>query len=150
MKNQMKQKEANTTIGYNLCPSCGRPAQAILTNDSTYYIGCSVCGLCHGVSTVLDGEVTQETADMLRVQWNRHTLEAIYDTDALEVLGTNGNGYALVRPSDAHMAFFATEFADIKRFLAADDDEAYDVYLMIDGILQPLGSAYLVRLTIGQ
>ncbi|MBO5897902.1 MAG: hypothetical protein J6R04_02710 [Clostridia bacterium] len=146
MKNQMKQKEANTTIGYNLCPSCGRPAQAILADDSTYYVGCPMCGLKNGVCADVSDGLTDEVEEMLRITWNRRCIESTYDVDALEMLRTIGNGYALVRTADDYMVFFTERFEDIKQFLAKGLDVSYTVYHMIDGIMEPLGSAYLVWL----
>ena len=144
--NAIKEHELTSKGSYNICPQCGRSARTILTDDDTYYVGCPICGLKNGVCADVSDGLTDEVEEMLRITWNRRCIESTYDVDALEMLRTIGNGYALVRTADDYMVFFTERFEDIKQFLAKGLDVSYTVYHMIDGIMEPLGSAYLVWL----
>jgi Zn ribbon nucleic-acid-binding protein len=139
-------KKIDLENNYNRCPSCGRQAHAFLTEDNLYRVGCLHCGLRHGVSTYVD-EVTEEVREQMRHAWNQHCLSTPITDSALERLDLLGTGYALVRVNDNYIAHFFTEFSKLTEFCKSrDSDNAYNVYLMIDGTLQCLGSAYLLWL----
>ena len=139
-------KKINLENNYNRCPSCGRQAHGLLSEDKLYRVGCLHCGLGHGVSTYVD-EVTEEVREQLRKCWNQHCLSIPISDSALESVDIASTGFALVSAEDNYIAHFFSEFSKLTEFFESrDSNDAYNVYLMIDGTLQYLGSAYLLWL----
>lgn len=138
-------KKIDLENNYNRCPSCGRQAHAFLTEDNQYRVGCLYCGLRHGVSTYVN-EVTEEVREKMRHSWNQHCISTPITDSALENLDLPSTGYALVRVSDYYIAHFFTEFSKLAEFCERSDDDAYYIYLMVNGTWQYLGSAYLLWL----
>ena len=137
-------KRIETKNNFNFCPTCGRQAHGILIDDGMYHVGCLHCGLRYGVSTYAY-EVSTEVQEQMRHAWNQHCLSTPITDSALESLDLLGTGYALVRVNDNYIAHFFSEFSELAEFCEKSDD-AYNVFLMVEGTLQCLGSTYLLYL----
>lgn len=139
-------KKINLENNYNRCPSCGGQVHGLLSEDKLYRVGCLHCGLGHGVSTYVD-EVTEEVREQLRKCWNQHCLSIPISDSALESVDIASTGFVLVNAEDNYITHFFSDFSKLAEFCGRRDcDEAYNIYLMIDGMLQCLGSTYLLYL----
>ena len=139
--NAMSQAE-----GYNVCPTCGRDAHTILTEDGTYRVGCMYCGLRNGVSTFIEGELTNEDAELMRKCWNKRVVNSFIHEDVRELLRLKTGGLAIVSNRDGVIVDTAETIKDVISFLdLVGDDISYGVYLHIDGSLQEIGCTYLVE-----
>lgn len=148
----MNEKKQNTTNiireeqGYNVCPTCGRRAYAVYTEDGTYSVGCVHCGMKNGICTPVT-EMTEEMAENLRRSWNKMTLNRFWDYDAREAIGIGTGGYVIATNVDGYIVHSADSIQDVMKYLEyVGDDMSYGIYIHIDGTLQYLGCTFLIWL----
>ena len=135
--NESKNKTMIREAGYNICPKCGGQAYAITMDEGVYYVGCLYCGLQHGVSILINNQLTEEIIEQMRIDWNKKCVESLYDEDVIVMLGALNKEYIIVNRADNHILFIARDILELLEFVDSMASFIHtEVYVMHEGHLR--------------
>ena len=149
MENNQKTTNLIPTERYNYCPKCGREAFAFSSERGMYYVGCLHCGMRNGKLNFFEEEISEELKEVFRKEWNLQCLNCEYEDDALEALGISEGSFFLATHGDNYVVHIAKTFKDVKEYIKrVGDSQAFNIYQLLNGVLECIGSTYLMWLTI--
>ena len=148
MEKNKNTNKITSKLGYNLCPSCGKPAYAITTDDDMHRVGCIYCGFIHGVENYIGDCDEQQIREMLRIKWNERFLKSEFSVDFFESWNVPGRGYAIVQSDDHYIVGIEEDYRGVIDFAVQCQDDPYDLYMLCDNYFAKIGTTSLVWETI--
>ena len=136
--------------GYNVCPKCGRPAYAVMTEDQMYRVGCLNCGLVHGVVTYIEDDLIEHIQETLRIRWNKRCLDSDeYSIESMEAMDVCEGDYVIVESKSKEIVCFIRSSEAMKQYVQENPDTAFDIYQFMCGQLQFMGCSYFANELLG-